>query len=101
MSAVNTAYSGLVGVGRVGSKVGAVVGTIVAALFVIAGIVLLTYKNRPTPDHPNPKPLTWPGWFLVGMGIVVLVLSWASVYWTSKSKPVAAVAGAYDVLESI
>lgn len=101
------AYSGMATFGRVMTDFSAVVGTLVAILFLGIGIYLLYVKKVESqdPNDPNSKPKTVSsrpmGFVFIAIAIVVLVASWGMVYTTHKSKVAAAMVGGVDAADMI
>ena len=100
-STADKLYSGAASVGRISTLIGAVVATIVAALFIIASIYVFA-KNPELKDKKTGKPMSKAEKHRIAtigliVGVVILLFSWGIYYLTRKSKGFAAFEGVETV----
>lgn len=79
-------YSGAAGLGRISAIIGAITTTIFSALFITAGVYLITQSDLR-------------GWILILIGILAIIISWLWVYLTRTSKVLAALGGTDELIK--
>jgi hypothetical protein len=100
---LNDAYEGTATLGRVSSIIGAIVGTLFGLVLIGIGIYVAVRQPIQSTSANNNNTTTnyIAAAVLIGFGILIIVLSWVVVYFSSRYKFFAAAEGVGTIVDLV